>query len=186
MEVWRCIGRYTLVSVASFFVGRLVFSVGERVAPGRFFDPDRHPYRAARLEREGRVYERVGVHRWKARVPDMSRLLPALIPSKRPPERPDLPTVERMLRETCVAEWTHGVLAFIGLAGILFGGGPVRRVLGGLYTLGNLPFILIQRYNRPRLLRLRDRLRRRTPPHTHSPACGEEGDLCTYGESHAP
>jgi len=37
--------------------------------------------------------------------------------------------------------------------------GPGVRLLTWMYILiGNLPFILIQRYNRPRLLRLLDRM----------------------------
>ena len=60
-----------------------------------------------------------------------------------------------MIRETCIAELVHLALCFSGLYCLKLwpGAGGIAVVL--IYTLLlNLPFILIQRYNRPRLIRL--------------------------------
>lgn len=62
--------------------------------------------------------------------------------------------IEDMIQETCVAELTHLLLCAAGI--LLFwiwpgAGGCIMFALDIVF--GNLPFILIQRYNRPRLLR---------------------------------
>ncbi len=153
-EFCRCILFLTIVSVMSFFVGRLL----AWAAPASCFRADRFPYRACRWEREGRLWETLRVPRWKDRVPDMSRLLSCIMAEKRLHERPDRATLEGMLRETCVAEWVHGLLALIGLAQLLLRKTWLGRALGLLYAFGNLPFMMIQRYNRPRLMRLHARM----------------------------
>ena len=47
--------------------------------PRRWFDGERFPYRCYKWEKQGRIYTRIGVERWKTLVPDMSRLLPDMV-----------------------------------------------------------------------------------------------------------
>ena len=64
----------------------------------------------------------------------------------------DLP---RMIQETCVAEMIHVLLSLTGLGCLVIWQGIGGVLVTAVYILlGNLPFILIQRYNRPRLQRL--------------------------------
>ena len=64
-----------------------------------------------------------------------------------------------MIRETCTAELVHNLLNIAGLWLLNLWSG-----LGGIimylvyFLLGNLPFIIVQRYNRPRLKVLLNRL----------------------------
>lgn len=150
MGFWRCCIYYALLGVVSFPVGRL---------SRRFLRADRFPFRVQPWE--GELYRALRVHDWQDKVPDMSRLLPALIPPKRLTEdyRARLP---RMIEETCVAELVHALLSLAGLYTLRLWPGRGGRILTALYILvGNLPFILIQRYNRPRLQRLLARQQRR-------------------------
>ena len=59
-----------------------------------------------------------------------------------------------MIRETCAAELTHLLEAVAGLWCLHLWPGVGGVVMASLCILINLPFILIQRYNRPRFLRL--------------------------------
>ncbi len=64
-----------------------------------------------------------------------------------------------MIRETCTAEAVHSLLNVAGLwlLNLWEGLGGVLMYL--IYVIvGNLPFILVQRYNRPRLKVLLSRL----------------------------
>ena len=139
--------------------------------PRRWFDGERFPYRCCKWEKQGRIYTRIGVERWKALVPDMSRLLPALMPAKKLTEETfaDLP---RMIQETCVAELIHVLLSVTGLACLAIWPGVGGAVVTAVYILlGNLPFIIIQRYNRPRLQRLlalQQRKQERKVTHGHA------------------
>lgn len=59
-----------------------------------------------------------------------------------------------MIQETCIAEWVHGLLIVLGFGCIWIWDGMGGWIISVLYALGNLPYILIQRYNRPRLVKL--------------------------------
>ena len=125
----------------------------------RHFDPASWPYRTAAWEREGRVYATVlGVRRWKDRLPDGARLFKGGFSKRR--LGPVTPAhLERFLRETCRAELCHWLVI---LASPLFfiWNDPLVAVFMALYAgLTNLPCIITQRYNRPRLKAMLDRIR---------------------------
>ena len=130
--------------------------------PRRWFDGERFPYRCYKWEKQGRIYTRIGVERWKTLVPDMSRLLPDMVKKQVDPTAVTASQVELLVQETCVAEAVHTASSLLGLLCLrLWPGWGGVIVWAVWFLLGNLPFILIQRYNRPRLLRLRSLLQRR-------------------------
>ena len=111
-------------------------------------------------ERNGDVYLKLGINRWKDKVPDMSRYIPHTFRKKigvmRSPEH-----VEGLIRETCVAELvhvgTHPLEPRVPRAAAPAAG--TGSACCSIDIFGNLPFILIQRYNRPRLVILLERQR---------------------------
>lgn len=140
------------LGVVSFVLGRLV--------PKEWFDYTRFPYRSFAFEKGGKIYEAIGIAKWQSRVPDMSRIFPKLMPAKKIPARPDEQTLLVMIRETCAAEATHTLLMLAGLGVIVIWPCVWGVMLYLVYAiLGNLIFIIIQRYNRPRLVRLYERQR---------------------------
>ena len=93
----------------------------------------------------------------------MSRLLPDMV-------RKELPAsgavtaarASQLVQETCRAEVVHGASCLLGLACLwLWPGWGGAAVVLVWVLLANLPFILIQRYNRPRLVRLAALLQKR-------------------------
>lgn len=141
---WLCY--LAVISIGSFLLGRLL--------PYGWFHPDRFPYRTWKWERGGKFYQRIGLPKWQNRLPDMSKLLPRLMPAKAMTDR-SAEAVGVMITETCIAELVHLMLMVLAFGALHFWNGPLGVVLTVLYCLGNLPFVLIQRYNRPRLIRLR-------------------------------
>ena len=143
----RCLVYLAAIGAVFFYIGRLL--------PGNWFYGDRFPFRCFAFERDGRVYEKLGIRRWKDKVPDMRRILPKVMLPKRlswgvQPER-----VAQMIQETCIAEFVHLILFVLGFGCILIWDGLGGWVVSVVYNLlGNVPFILIQRYNRPRLQHL--------------------------------
>ena len=146
-KLGRCALYLALIGALCFYVGRLL--------PGNWFHSDRFPFRCFPFERGGRVYEKFGIRRWKDKVPDMSKILPKVMLPKRlswgvEPER-----VSQMIQETCIAEFVHIILFVLGFGCVLILDGLGGWVVAVVYNLlGNVPFILIQRYNRPRLRHL--------------------------------
>lgn len=152
MRFVYCACYLAVLGVISFILGRLV--------PKTWFDYTRFPYRAFAFERGGKLYEALGIAIWQSRVPDMSRLFPRLMPPKKLSARPDEQTLLIMIRETCAAEATHALLILAGLGVIALWPCIWGVLLYLVYAIfGNLIFLIIQRYNRPRLVRLYTRMR---------------------------
>lgn len=152
MEFLHCILYLLALSLGSFLVGRLL--------PKGMFHDDRVPFLPFAWEKEGRIYEKLRIRQWQNLVPDMSRILPWIMPSKQFSHN-GFTALPRMIQETCVAEFIHLFLAFSGLFCIRLWKGVGGWVLAILYFLGNLPYVLIQRYNRPRLRRVLRRQEKR-------------------------
>ena len=144
MRFLRCALYLAATGIAAFLLGRLL--------PKQWFRGDAFPYRC--FPREQKLFRVLRVKEWQSRVPDMSRILPGLMPAKKLTADTfrDLP---RMIQETCVAEFIHTLLSVTGLACLAIWPGAGGIAVTAVYILlGNLPFIIIQRYNRPRLERL--------------------------------
>ncbi len=150
MGFLKCACYLALTGVLAFLAGRIV--------PKGWFHADRFPYRCFPFEDEGRFYNKFKIRVWQNKVPDMSRIFPGLLPPKSLTGnyRERLP---RMLQETCVAELTHALLCVTGLYCVRLWPGAGGAVIALLNVFLNMPFILIQRYNRPRLARLAQGLR---------------------------
>ncbi len=138
-----CISYLSLTGLTAFILGRLL--------PKQWFRGDLFPYRSFAFEKRGTIYNRLHIKVWQSKVPDMSRILPDLMPGKRlsADYREQLP---RMVQETCIAELTHFVLCLTGLYCMKLWRGMGGFILSILNLLGNAVFIIIQRYNRPRLM----------------------------------
>lgn len=137
-------------------VGLLAHVLGEAL-PRRAFDHEKFPYKAYAWEREGAIYNRAAIQRWKNKLPDKSRFVKSTVEkSFRGDHSAD--HVERLLQETCVAEFVHWALLALSPLFLLVLSSPLGIFLTVLYGLSNIPFIMIQRYNRPRLARMYARL----------------------------
>ncbi len=146
---WSCFWYLSVVSLSAFFVGRCL--------PKGWFKADRFPYRCFPFEENGRLYDRLHIRKWQNKLPDMSKILPKWIPAKnlKGDYMDRLPT---MVRETCVAEFIHLLLCILSLHCLCLYPGVGGIVITGIYTVVlNVPYILIQRYNRPKLIRLAKR-----------------------------
>jgi len=92
---------------------------------------------------------------------DAMEILPGLMPPKRVVAHISAAQAEIMVQETCIAETIHASLSLLGLYLPRLWPGPGGILVCVLYVLlGNVPFILIQRFNRPKLRMLLDKCRR--------------------------
>ncbi|MGI6239720.1 MAG: hypothetical protein ACOYI5_08860 [Christensenellales bacterium] len=141
--IWETVVFVLASGLLSFFVGQAL--------PRRWFDFNAFPYRDFPWEDGGRVYSRLNVRAWKDKLPDMSRIMPFVVKKKallaRTPE-----AMARLIRETCVAEIVHwGLIVLMSPVLAVWQGGVRGALFALFYAAGNLLFIIIQRYNRPRL-----------------------------------
>ncbi|MBQ4065520.1 MAG: hypothetical protein IJD10_05420 [Clostridia bacterium] len=121
---------------------------------------DRFPFRLYGWEKNGRIYDKLAIRKWKNRVPDVSRVFKPLM-KKSITKGFTSADLMALVKECCVAEIVHCALIVLSLAVILICPDPMGVGLFLLCFLINLPFIMIQRYNRPQLLQTAERLKRR-------------------------
>jgi len=145
MGFLKCCGYLFVSGFTSFVIGTLL--------PSRWFRADQKLYVCRAFERGGSIYNKLRIHAWKHRIPDMSRILPAFLPSKSllSNSRENLP---RMIQETCKAEFVHWVLCFTGFYCVHLWPGLGGIVISVMSFVGNLMYIIIQRYNRPRFCQI--------------------------------
>lgn len=57
-----------------------------------------------------------------------------------------------LIKETCIAEATHVLAAILGFGCVFIWEGIGGWIVSIAFLLFNLPFVIIQRFNRPRLI----------------------------------
>ena len=150
MKLLKCAIYLSITGIIGFFAGRII--------PRQWLNPQKGLFSSFSFEKDGKIYGKLKIRRWQNKVLDMSRILPFWMPAKNLKgnykER-----LQVMIDETCVAEVIHIAISIFGgycvciWPGI---GGITVAVINILFL--NLPYILIQRYNRPRLIRLQRQL----------------------------
>lgn len=138
-----------LIGILSHYIGELL--------PRKWFNYDKFPYASFRWEHEGAVYDKIKIKKWKTKVPDLSRVAKYMVP-KRITADMTSSDLDILLRETCVAEFVHVALCIISIGVVFISNKAYGVVFYLIFALGNVPFILIQRYNRPHLKKLRLRM----------------------------
>ena len=137
-------------------LGILAFFIGESL-PRSLYDPQRFPYRCYPWEKNGQIYEKLGVKWRKSHGIDMSKMLKGVFPKQNTMSR-DPAHLRRLVLEMCNAELIHWVLTCFSpvFAWLIDGWYGVAIAIG--YAISNLGDIMIQRYNRPRILMILKRL----------------------------
>ncbi len=129
----KCICYLAILGISAFLLGRIL--------PQKWFHYDRFPWRMWKLEREGTIYRKFRINKWKDSFPDMSRIFPGIMPSKRLPRKFDPAQIEEMIVETCIAECVHGFLCLAGLGCLFFWKGPGGICAAVLWCLGQHPLL---------------------------------------------
>ena len=133
--------------VTAGIIGILAHILGEKL-PRAKFDPEKFPYAPYAWEKDGKVYEKLGIAKWKDKMPDKSKF--AFAQNK---------TVRKSVGGD--VSGAHFELLVISPVLLITMTGWLSIVATVLYGLSNIPFIMIQRYNRPRLVRLYKRMNAR-------------------------
>jgi len=147
----------TIISYAAAWV-ILHFGCGyvAHALPERLFRPGKAFGRALqtrRWEDSGRFYRRLGIRRWKELLPEAGALYRGGFNKSRLISA-DRAHLERFLSETNRAELSHWLTFISGASFFLWNPWWVGLFMMGYAAATNLPFIAIQRYNRPRLAAL--------------------------------
>lgn len=139
----------TAMTICYHFAIRLV--IGNIIGSIKLsqFDPNSFRYRERKFERN--LYKALRVKKWKKFAPTYDERVFSVKDN----------TFDELARATCRAENTHWLCAAAGLVSICFatwfGSLAAFLITGILGAFADLVFVIIQRYNRPRLVRLAER-----------------------------
>ena len=149
MKFVKCVMYLTLLSFSSFLFGRIL---PQRLNYNTF------PFKSFAIEKNGTIYHKIAIRRWKNKLPDMSVMFHRWMPSKEIMINLKKGQLLLMIQETCVAELIHILLCVFGFVCVSIWEGVGGWTVSILYFVGNVPFCLVQRYNRPKLVKLLKRL----------------------------
>lgn len=154
--------QYLKFSIIVLGLGAISGPAGQAI-PAERFHYDKKPFTPYVWEDNGAFYQKkIRISRWKDLSFSLSDAFPRMM-QKHVGEDMTEEHLERFVRETCRAEVVHCCLLVVGnLLMILWLSSWYK--MGGcvLYSISNLASVLIQRYNRPRLVKLLARVRRRS------------------------
>lgn len=146
------------LNVGMWLLIHLAVSIGLLYLPKNKFHTNsllRFLFKSFRWEKEGKIYDSVfQVKDWKDKVPDGASLFSLGYAKKQLPSSQKKDIAE-FIMETKRAELTHWLIMMP--APLFFLWNPIWAAwINVVYALLiNVPFILIQRYNRPRLERIK-------------------------------
>lgn len=173
-----------VVDVVAWAVVHVATSYAAHRAPHRWFARDTWVTRPRRWERDGRLYEQLGIKRWKDRFPEAGGAFGGMSKRRLPDGRVD--GLVRFAEECRRGEWAHIACAAGALLFFLWNPWWVAAVMVGYGVAVNAPFVAIQRYNRLRIGRaLGRRTSRSTARSTSTPsaAARARNDEGTTGSS---
>lgn len=133
--------------------GVIVFFIG-RFFPRKWIKEESFPFKDFKFEQKGKLYDKIHIKQWKTKLPDASLIIGKFFPKFMPKKRIEGDAknkIKTLIKESCVAESTHFLCAIIGLycAKIWKFWGVIISVI---WAVWHSLFIVIQRYNRPRLI----------------------------------
>lgn len=145
------VGGVAIILALDAFIAWLIHTF-----PEKWFNHNKKIFRVNKRERK--FYEKIGIRKWKDKVPEMGQLCDF---KKDKIASTDKKYIEKFLAETGYAEIIHIAMILIGFLIIpIF---PLKYLLTFsvplifLNTFLNLPPVLIQRYTRPKLVALYER-----------------------------
>jgi len=139
------------------FVGWFILQLGAALLclriPDKWLSPERYLFRTHNWEKDGRLYRILRVHRWKRLLPDGGAVLKSGYRKKKITDY-SMENMSKFAIESCRAELTH-LLAILPFWVFGFIGPPSIILYMLIYALiVNLPCMIAQRYNRPRVMAL--------------------------------
>ena len=149
LRVLLIAGTWVLFHIGSGFVTHHM--------PTRLFHRESWLFRTRVFEAEGRLYRRIlRIHRWKDLLPEAGATFAGGIAKRSLPAglRANRQHLQRFIAETRRAELTHWLPILLSATFFVWNPPEIAGWMPVYAAATNLPFIFVQRANRPRLQRL--------------------------------
>lgn len=140
--------------VLIFFVISIIITVFVEKLPDKFFCYKKWLYQERDWEKGGSFYQSAfSVKKWKICLPEISEFIIGWFPKKNL-NKNDVIYYQRFIVETCKAEFTHWIIIISTFTFYFWDGLFPSMGITIIAFVLNFPYIVIQRYNRPRLIKM--------------------------------
>ena len=135
-----------------------IITLSIHLLPSKLFNPDKKFFKVS--DKKIRFYKKLGVKKWKERVPDLGQF--SNFKKNKIQDPFSLKYMHKFLVENCYGDMIHLVSGFMGFLIVLLP--PIKISLFIALPIACINFIInylpvmIQRYNRPKLLNIYNRL----------------------------
>ena len=162
MRIWHFTTTVTIIlNIAGWFILHMLIAFGATLLPRYLFHENQWLYRIRSWEKQGVLYKRLfNVTKWKGWLPDGAAWFRGGFEKKRV-NATDPAYLDLFVKETCRGEFAHWVVIALSPLFILWNRRMSVLVMIVYAISANLPCIIVQRYNRPQLLRILARKRQR-------------------------
>ncbi|HLS30047.1 MAG TPA: hypothetical protein VK021_04265 [Flavobacteriaceae bacterium] len=150
-----------ILDIIAWFILHMGISLLMLKVPDRWFEKEHALFKTRDWEQNGAIWQKIfRIREWKNYLPDSSSIIKRSYDQSQL-QGTDAKRIKKFITETKRAELTHWLSIPPSL--LFFIWNPLwAGIVMILYAfIVNLPFIITQRYNRPRLQRLYDRQRRK-------------------------
>lgn len=150
-DAFRCVTiNFSLMVLWQFLVLIVCQRLNEKT-----FDYRRNIYKSKKFENNGKFYVKyLKIKKWKDKLPQYVSKNGFSKKNINLKQVGDKKYFEKFLIETCRAEWNHLVCCMYAVISMLINKFPFSMIFSIIPVMANLPFLVIQRYNRIRFLNL--------------------------------
>lgn len=150
------IGKFAL-DLGAFLILSIIVTFISTKLPERYYDYRTWIYKERKWEKNGEFYQHVfKVKRWKDHMPEIADFIKSAFPKNSIKEFSH-EYIEKFLLESCRAEFAHWCIILSSIIFLVCQGTAAFVFILLAAILMNAPFIIIQRYNRPRIIRIMKR-----------------------------
>jgi hypothetical protein len=141
-----------LTNIILFVIFSIAITLLSNILPSSIYSSKNWLLRERKWERNGEFYQRtLKVKYWKKFLPELSDFVKSVFPKKELKEF-SKDYLQKYLLENCKSEITHWCIIFSSLLFFLWAEFGQSSLILILAVVLNLPYIVIQRYNRPRII----------------------------------
>lgn len=150
-DAFRCVTiNFSLMVLWQFLVLIVCQRLNEKT-----FDYRKNIYKSKKFENNGKFYVKyLKIKKWKDKLPQYVSKNGFSKRNINLKQVGDKKYFEKFLIETCRAEWNHLVCCMYAVISLLINKFPFSMIFSIIPVMANLPFLVIQRYNRIRFLNL--------------------------------
>lgn len=153
IPMFRLFFQKTFMSnLITLMIFSIIITYLSNITPTGIYSRTNWLFRERKWEKNGEVYQQwVKVRHWKKFLPELGDFVKSVFPKKQIKDF-SKDYLELYLMECCKSEMTHWCIILSSLLFSLWNELPDAIVIFVIAIILNMPYIIIQRYNRPRII----------------------------------